>query len=65
VKVESLLGELARALIVTEEAAPESWGETVLHIGHELFDRAPDTEQMDRWRTYLAAATRRYGLLVD
>jgi hypothetical protein len=60
-KASALVDELTRALIVAD--APGGWGRTVLKIGGELFRRAPDTEQMDRWRTYLAHANRRYGLL--
>lgn len=62
-KSERLVAELTRGLIVIEEKAPEGWGNTVLRIGKELFDRAPSTEQMDRWRSYVADASRRYGLL--
>jgi hypothetical protein len=61
VKSDYHLDEVSRALVVA--SPPEGWGLSVLRIGRELFRRASTTQQMDRWRSYLAAASRRYGLL--
>jgi hypothetical protein len=53
--------ELARALVITPEAAPEGWGEVVAEVGRIFFQRADVPESRDRWRKYIVDAELRYG----
>lgn len=53
--------ELARALVVTSDAAPIGWRDTVTEIGRTFFQRADAPESRDRWRRYIADAEIRYA----
>jgi HEAT repeat protein len=53
--------ELARALIITSEAAPAGWSDAVAEIGRAFFQRAEAPESRDRWRKYIVDAEIRYA----
>jgi hypothetical protein len=53
--------ELARALVITLDAAPAGWSDTVTEIGRTFFQRAEAPESRDRWRRYIADAEIRYS----
>ncbi|HZT26474.1 MAG TPA: HEAT repeat domain-containing protein [Pseudolabrys sp.] len=52
--------EIARALVVTSDAAPAGWSDTVTDIGRTFFQRAEAPESRDYWRRYIADAEIRY-----
>jgi hypothetical protein len=52
--------ELARALIIDENLAPQGWKSVVLRFAREFFARTEDPMARDHWRMYVADARARY-----